>query len=246
VKFHLLLFSIFIVSSQASARLELPKSMGRADRIKVVEILGLGSSQKITGNPFPLGGYSGVEVGLSTEILSTSEVGRLGLKSKEQAETNHMVFTMGKGLFNDFDVFLSFSPFSSEEEIRSFGAQLRWGLYQAEYLPAHLSLVASANSLNFQNIVNVISTGADLVAGFTVEDVTLFTGLGLARSSGQFVGQAGVVAGSYTDTGETETERVEDSHYLAGINIRFSSLFLAFQLDRYTQATYSAKIGTRF
>jgi hypothetical protein len=240
------LFFLLLLSSSAFARLDFPKAMSKADRVKIVEILALGTTMKITGNPFPLGGYSGVELGLSTEILSTAEISRLGVKAKEQSETSHQVFTLGKGLFNDFDVYLQFSPLTSEEEIRSFGGQLRWGFYQAEYLPAHLSFVASANSYNFQNVVNVISTGADLVAGFTVEDVTIYTGIGLARGSGQFVGQGGVQAGAYTDSGETETESVEESHYLAGLNIRFSNLFVAFELDRYTQATYSAKIGTRF
>lgn len=237
---------ISLISMQAWARLEIPYSMSKSERQKAIQILGLSTTPKILGNPFPLGGYSGIEVGLAAELINTSEISRLGARGKEQTETSFHYVNLAKGLYKDIDMHLQFSPFSSEEEIKTFGAQLRWGFYQAEYLPAHLSVNFYANTTNFQNIISMVNVGYDLIAGFTVEDVTLYTGIGYVRGSGRFLGNATDLATSYTDTGLTEVESVSESHYLAGINIRFSKLFAAFQLDRFSQASYSAKLGFRF
>ena len=233
---------IFLFSHIVYAKLEIPKSLTKEDRVTMIEILGHSSSAKILGNPYPLGGYSGIEVGLAAEVISTSEVATLGAKSKPQNETLFQTLTMGKGLYNNIDVFLQFSAFPSEEEILSYGGQIRWGFYQAEFLPAHLSFIAYANTTNFQNALSVVSTGYDLVGGFSVKDVTLYTGIGMLRTSGSFVGGAGGI----TAEGTTEKEAIQDVHYLAGMSIQFSKLFVAMELDRYTQATYSGKLGFRF
>jgi len=235
-------FIPILIAFNAWASLEIPNSMTTGDRKKVVEILGFSSAAKILGNPYPLGGYSGIEVGYTTEVISTGEMSRLGSKPSTQSETTFSTLTLGKGLYHNVDIFLQFTPFSQTEAITGFGGQLRWGFYQAEYLPAHLSLVISGNNTNFQNKINTTTQGTDLVAGFSVQDLTLYTGVGLVRSIGTFVGGAGGV----TSDANTATEDLSTSHYLAGINVKFSKMFLAMQLDRYTQSTYSAKLGTRF
>lgn len=239
----LVFLTFFFIFVQAGATLEIPKSLNSSDRKKVLEILGFSSASKILGNPYPLGGYSGIEIGYTTEVISTGEISRLGGRTQtSQSETSFSTLTLGKGLYHNVDVYLQFSPFSQTEAISSFGGQLRWGFYQAEYLPAHLSLIISGNNTNFQNKINTATQGTDLVAGFSVQDLTLYTGIGMVRSIGTFVGGTNGV----TSDGSTATEDMSTSHYLAGINIKFSKLFLALQLDRYAQSTYSAKLGTRF
>lgn len=228
----------------AEATLEIPRNLSQDDRIKATEILGLSSSTKLLGNPYPLGGFSGIEVGYSTEIIATSELSRLGNKTSSQGETSYQVFTIGKGLYNNIDLFFQFAPETQAEAIWGFGGQLRWGLFQAEYLPAYLTLVISANSTSFQNKINVVTQGTDLVAGFNVDDVTLYTGLGVVRAIGTFVG--GGAEFGVTDSGNTAQADVTEPHYLAGVNLKISKAFLAMEIDRYTQATYSAKLGVRF
>lgn len=238
---------------QASyAGLSFPKNLSSSDRKRALEILGLSSSQKLLDNPYPLGGFSGFELGYSMEVIPTSELSTLGDKEKSQKETSVTALSIGKGLFYNFDIFFQFTPFTQSEDIKSFGGQLRWGFYQAEYVPAHLSLVAYGGSTNFQNRINAVSQGADLVAGFTVKDMTLYTGLGMATAYGTFPGGSGSInaadidPSSGTSSYETKTEVVNTSHYLAGVNINFQKVFLALQLDRYVEATYAAKLGTRF
>jgi hypothetical protein len=247
---------ILVLSAlQASAALELPQNMNASDRRKALEILGLSSSAKILGNPYPLGGFSGVEIGYTTEVIATGDISTFGDKRAEtQKETSYSLLTLGKGLYHNVDIFLQFTPFRQGEDISNFGGQLRWGFYQAEYLPAHLSLMAYGNSSNFQNQISTVSSGADLIVGFSVQDMTLYTGIGAARASGKFMGGADGLTAADPDpatglpsaTKDTKTEEVSASHYVAGINVKFAKIFFAMQLDRYTQATYSAKLGIRF
>ncbi len=226
----------------AQAKLDIPKGLSKSDRRIALETLGLSTSFKVLGNPFPLGGFSGLEIGISSEVIPTAEIGSLGSKATTQGETSYSVLTLGKGLYNNFDIFVQMAPFSQQEDIRSFGGQLRWGFYQATYMPAHIAFVAHANSVSFQNEINISSTGYDLVGGFTVDDVTLYIGAGMVISRGLFIGGTGGI----TDTGQKESETVSDSHFISGIDLRFNNAFLALELDRYTESIYSAKLGLRF
>lgn len=243
---------IFLLSVSAVASLQIPSGLSASDRRKALEILGLSSSAKILGNPYPLGGFSGVEIGYTTEVISTGDLSTLGGKSESQRETSYSLLSLGKGLYHNVDLFLQFTPFQQGEDVSNFGGQIRWGFYQADYLPAHLSVVAYTNSTNFQNKISALSTGADLIVGFSVQDMTLYTGIGFARATGTFMGgDDGITAPELNpSTGlmsrETKSEEVSASHYVGGINVKFAKLFFAMQIDRYTQATYSAKLGTRF
>ncbi len=231
-----------LFSHSAQAILNLPKNLNENEMKKTTEILGFSSAEKILSNPYPLGGFDGVEIGFSTEVISTGDLSSLGAKASSQSETNYSLVTLGKGLYNNIDLFVQFSPFTQEENINNFGGQFRWGFYQADYLPAHLSFVASGNAVNFQNKISTVSTGFDLVAGFSVQDLTLYTGLGWVRVIGTFSGGSEGI----TASGTSARVDLSESHYVGGVNLKFSKAFLALEIDRYTQATYSAKLGTRF
>jgi hypothetical protein len=152
------------------------------------------------------------------------------------------VLTLGKGLYNNVDGFIQFGLSGTAENISNYGGQLRWGFYQAEYVPAFLSLVLSGSTTNFQNLIITNNQALDLVTGINVDDVTLYLGTGQMRVQGTFVGGASGI----TDTSETLRESISGNHFLAGVNLKFSKVFLAMQIDRYTQANYSAKLGFRF
>lgn len=235
-------FFVLFFSASVNAGLEIPTGLNMAERRKALEILGLSSTTKLLGNPFPLGGYSGIEIGYTFEVIPTEDLSSLGNKTSSQSETVVSALTLGKGVYNNVDLYVQLSPFTQTESVSNYGGQVRWGFYQSEYLPAHLSVIAFASSTNFQNQISTLSQGTDLVAGFTVKDMTLYTGIGYIQASGIFMGGAPGI----TDTGESVQENISQSHYVAGVNIKFSSLFLAMQIDRYTQATYAAKLGLRF
>lgn len=243
---YLFFFASIFIACGSLATLDIPRGLNSLDRETALEILGFGSASKILGNPFPLGGYSGVEMGITTEVIPTSEIARLGSGGAyKQGETTFSVLTMGKGLYNNVDAFLQFGLVGNSESMSNFGGQVRWGFYQAEYLPAFLSLILSANSCNFQNKIITNNNTADLVTGVNVDDATLYLGAGVIRTQGTFVGGSAGVLG---DTGDNINikENLSGSHYVAGINLKFSILFLAMQIDRYSQSNYSAKLGLRF
>lgn len=236
------LFLLCFLPCSGRAELQIPKNLSADDRHRMTELLGLSTGAKVLGNPYPLGGYAGIEVGYEYQVVATSEISRMGNKASETSEVGITQLTLGKGLYNNIDIYLQFTPFSQSSSVTGYGAQFRWGFFQAEYLPAHLSLIISGNSTNFENQVTFTSQGADLVAGFTVQDITLYAGTGWARSFGNFVGGANGI----TDNTQTSQSDVTSLHYLAGMNVKYSRVFLAFELDRYTDANYAAKLGCRF
>ena len=253
--FLFVLISICL-STTAEAALQIPKNLTESDRIKVTEILGLSTAVKVLSDPYPLGGYSGVEVGLGFEVIGTKEISNLGSATNAQSETNFSLLSIGKGIYNNIDFVFQFSPFTQTEAVSNFGGQIRWGFFQADHLPLHLSFMSSLNSVNFQDKITMLSQGNDLVAGFSVKDITLYMGGGIVRTIATFQGGETCTAAvppvctknaeSITDSGKTVKEDVSDSHYLAGVNLRMDKVFFAMQMDRYTQSVFSAKLGVRF
>ena len=73
-------FIFLFFSSESEASLVLPRNLNDAQRIETLEILGPSSAPKILGNPYPLGGYSGVELGYSVQILPTEKLSELFTK----------------------------------------------------------------------------------------------------------------------------------------------------------------------
>jgi hypothetical protein len=238
----LFLFLFSFLPSLSWAELQIPKNLTADDRHRMTELLGLSTGEKILGNPYPLGGYAGIEVGYEYQVVSTTDISSMGDKSSSTSEVGMTQLTLGKGLYNNVDLYLQFTPFSQGSSVTGYGGQIRWGFYQAEYLPAHLSLVLSADSTNFENKATFSTQGGDLVAGFTVQDITLYAGLGWARAFGNFIGGANGI----TDDQATDKSDASSMHYLAGMNVKYDRVFIALELDRYTDANYAAKLGCRF
>lgn len=238
-----LIFFILIFSIPSLAAFQLPKQLSESERLRVAEIVALGSSSKLIGKPFSLGGYSGVEVSLSQEWIDTEEIGSFGSGSSRTDQLSFGLLHLGKGLYNNIDVYVQFLPFSQAESLSYFGAQARWVMYEAQSMPAYISFVMSANSFGLSDQIQTNSVGWDVVFGFSYKDLTLYTGLGLNRSSAEFVGGADGV----TDSGLTVKESVSSQHSVSGFHWRFfNEYFLAAQIDRYQDSVYSLKLGTRF
>jgi hypothetical protein len=234
---------IFGFGSIAKAAFQLPSQLTEKERIRIAEIVALGSSSKLIGKPFSLGGYSGVEISVSQEWLDTEEIGNFGSGSASEEQLSYGLVHLGKGLYNNIDAYVQFLPFSQAGSLSYFGAQARWMIKEAKSVPAYVSFVISANSLGLADQMQTNSVGWDLIFGFSYKDLTLYTGLGLYRSSAEFVGGSDGV----TDSGLTVKESVSSQHTVSGFQWQFfKEYFLAAQVDRYQDAVYSLKLGTRF
>lgn len=241
--FLLSLSVVLITASNASATIQIPRNLDKNDREEALRILGLSSSAKILSDPYPLGGYAGFEVGVSVENLPTQELGHLGSTlSSPQQDVAYPKITLGKGLYNNIDLFLQFTPYNRQDELSHFGGLARWGFYQAKFLPATVSLLLHMNAGNISNLVTTRSYGIDLMTGINVDHVGLFAGIGPIQAQGTFMGGADGV----TDTNEPANESVSGIHTVIGANIKIERVSLTLQIDRYTLPVISGKLGLRF
>jgi hypothetical protein len=238
---------LFLFSLDSQARIEFPSGLSSKDRQSIMQILGFGSATKVLSNPYPLGGYLGIEVGFTSDVIETSQISNLGNKAKSKDQVSFTSLSFGKGLYQNVDIFLQFTPFTESDAITAFGGHLRYGFFEASYLPIHLSLVLHGNSVNFQNQFVSDCFGSALIGGISVKDVTLYVGLGFATTYGNFIGLGGTDSqGNLINSNESVKESIFGFHRLAGLHINFSDLFMALQIDRYVEPTYSAKLGLRF
>jgi hypothetical protein len=246
MKKFLSILSIFtasaFISSMALASINFPKNLTKSDREESLRVLGFGTATKVLSDPFPLGGYSGIEVGVSVSDIPVETLKNLGNRlGSGQSDVSYAGFSIGKGLYNNLDVFFNFTPYFQSAQISQFGAQIRWSFYQADTLPLSLSVVGHASSSNFGNQITERNLGADLIGGINVSSVALFAGLGQLTSTGDFLGGTR----GLTDSGAEENESVTGTHYLVGISVKLTDFFISAEVDQYAQPIFSAKLGLR-
>ncbi len=233
---------LFFVSFEVSAGTALPHHLNDSDRHTAAQILGLGSAVKVLSNPYPLGGYSGFEVGIGSEYIPFENVASLGSTSADKGEYQYYTLSFGKGLFYNVDLFLQFAPLPQKEGLSNYGAQLRWGFYEAYAFPISFSVIFSGGGTSYSSLINSNTLGIDLVATVSLKDVALYFGLGQTRSVTTFIGGDNGI----TDDGQNHQADVVSSHLLFGTHLKWESYFLALEVDRYYETTYGGKIGMRF
>lgn len=254
IVYTMLTFLLFAAYSEAAV--QFPRQMDSNQRQEVLKILGLGSGGKILSDPYPLGGYAGLEVGVTVESILIEDISRLGaIPVDPQEEVSFFGFTMGKGVYNNVDLFLHFVPYLPQTEVSRYGAMLRWGFFQAQFLPLSLSINVNAEISNYSNVLSTRTVGADLVGGINVKNVALYAGLGPVSSNGTFIGgppiggcnPANPNTCPYTSSPhEKQRETVKTLHSVVGVSVAFGDISITGELDRYTQPVYSGKVGLRF
>lgn len=238
----LIFLSLCFSAVFAAAASDLPRNLTPADQKRALEILGLGTASKVLDNPYPLGGYTGVEIGLTSEFIPLEDLSNLGDKTNDSGEFNYFTLTIGKGLYYNIDTLLYFTPAIQTQKVQSFGGQLRWGFYEANFFPISFSVMAYAGGANFSNLINVTTVGADLIATVAIDNVALYFGQGRISARGTFIGGADGI----TKSKDTEKQSSDESHTLAGINVNVAKFFVALEIDRYVDSVYSGKLGFRF
>lgn len=241
--FSLVSYGLVFAASSAHAALMLPQNMSTADRQEALRIIGFGTAAKTLTDPYSLGGYNGLEFGLSVETIPTEDLARLGNRlAAPQSDITIPKFTIGKGLFSNLDFFIHFIPYNQRTELSQYGGVVRWNFFEAASLPLSASFLTHINSGNINNQITTRSYGFDLVGGINVNEVALYAGLGLLQATGTFVGGTSGV----TDSQRLETEGVSTLHTVVGGTVRIQKFFVAVQLDHYSQSVISGKVGFRF
>lgn len=257
-----LFIALLIFSTHSWAAL-IPKHLSRSDRQEVVRTLGFGTSTKLLTNPYPLGGYTGLELGLSMEFVDTRELGRLGCDPNQvgcpnqerviHPELRYPRFSIGKGLYNNIDIFFHFiPPGSGVDKVTDYGGALRWSFYEAKFLPINLSLLVHMSQINVGDSFVNFTTGTELIAGIYIDNFSLYFGGGQLKANGRFMGGTGSQSVIAPDdphidpSSNTVTETLKQAHVLVGVSFHHKNLFAALQVDRYREPVYGAKLGLRF
>lgn len=247
-----------IISSLATAGLMLPSQLNSQERESILRLVGFGSSTKFLSDPFPLGGYYGFEAGMTVETVGTQEISRMGSHLEStQSDITIPKITVAKGLYNNVDMTLQFTPYSQRTELSQYGASVRWTFFQGVSSPFALGFHAHFNSANINNQVAMRTYGLDLLGGFYSAGLSVFAGVGSIQSAGSFIGGTSGV----TESQRLEMASVSSLHSFAGVAFRLNSVrldlkesresyswepYAVVQLDRYSQNVISAKLGLRF
>lgn len=232
--------------------IEIPRSLTASDRTEVVKMLGMNTSSKLLTNPYPLGGYSGFEVGVAVEIINIEDLKRLGAKlNNDERELRYPKLSIGKGLYNDIDMFFHFIPSAPGLKVSEYGGLLRWSFFQAKFVPINLSWNVHGSHIDINDSFESQTVGTGLISGINVQNFSIYFGLGYLESNGKFMGGntgQGVVdttdPGYIASTG-TASSKAKQFHSQVGVTVHFSDYFLATQIDRYQDPVYSLKLGTR-
>lgn len=216
--------------------------MSSADRRIALDILGSGTTVKTLGDPYPLGGYSGYELGVSVEQLDTTDISKLGNQAAKQEHLRYWMLTLGKGLYYNLDFYLQFAPTGQSEQFSSFGGAIRWGFHELQNYPISFSMQIAGTSSSYQNLINTSTQTLSLIATYNMVDASIYGSMGFVRASGLFIGGASGI----TDTNETQSESTTANHYAVGLSYRFQKMFVAGEFDYTGTNVFSAKVGMRY
>lgn len=239
-------FFLFLVISSyfsihAFAAVLLPKQMSQGEMRKVLQVLGPATSSTPLSSPYPLGGWEGFEVGISKHYLPWSYLSEVDPEVAKQKDLEYPLVTIGKGLFYNFDLFLSIIPILKSDAVNYFSTNLRYQFWDSQNKIFHLSGLIFAGTSNVNNQLNMQNSGLDLIGAITLDRVSIFVGIGSLISNGRFIGGTGGITGSQN----TETERISLAHQLIGIEWPIGNFFIAAEADRYAIPYYSVKLGYR-
>jgi hypothetical protein len=225
-----------------AAEFSLTSGLTEANRKSVLEILGLGSSSKNISTLRPLGTNSGLEVAFALEFIDTSNIKEFIADDRSRHTVFYPKILIGKGIYERIDLFFHFIPYTATFGITEFGSLLRYNFLNQSIKPFVLTGLIHANSANFNNQLVSRNLGADMMFGYKLRRVSLFTTLGWASAYGKFVGGAQGV----TDTLISEREEVSALHSALALTLEQDSWSVTASLDHYIEPVYTLKLSALF
>jgi hypothetical protein len=145
---------------------------------------------------------------------------------------------LGKGIFDNVDLFFSFAPYSQATGIGIYSGGVRWGFFQATFVPASFSVLVSGTASNLDNLVLTQSLGVDLTCGINVDPLSFYVGAGTLYGQAQF-------DPSVTVEGLSTNQVGRSFHTLLGTTLGIGPAFAAFEIDNYYTTIYSFKLGAK-
>ncbi|MCB0357786.1 MAG: hypothetical protein KDD40_12290 [Bdellovibrionales bacterium] len=239
----ILLLLISLSGWQMCFAITLPSGLTSIERKKIVKQLGIPTSSKFLSNPYPLGGYVGIEFGVSYHLLDINDISLLGNQvTNNDSDLSILELSFGKGLYNNVDVFFHFAPFNTNDRVNSYGGILKWCFYEAKFLPINFSILTIGSVFHVSDSFVNQTLGLEFMTGINVDNLSIYFGAGQLSGEGHFIGGANGVV----DNNETTKEEEKISHLFLGLNFDLANFFISAQMDRYTEPIFSAKLGMRY
>lgn len=236
----LLIFFHACSSNSFGSELRFPTDLSTAQQQETLRLVGPSLSGKILSDPYPLGGFSGIEVSVQHESIPVGSLREFGSRNGTgPTDLTFQKINVGKGLYNDVDVYLSFTPWSRVAGMTQYGAFVRWQFWSWESIPVAHSIVPHANVSNFRNTFISENAGAQLITTYFWREASFYGGVGQVRSVGRF-------ESDLTLSGRAEQYTQGLTHFLLGASYRWNSWLVAAELNRYDQPVWAFKLGARW
>lgn len=235
------IFFLLIATSIESLGFSLPIGLDQSERREIVRTLGFGSSYRSIAEPYPLGGYQGIDIGVSYETIPIGHFGSYGTSPSSVGHEKDLVLsrlTVGKGLFNNVDVYLSILPLRQATTMSGYGGLIRWNFYEAPLLPLTVSAIVHVSTQNIDNQISTQSQGLDILSGLTFDMFSVYLGVGHLTALGEFTPSSvgGVV----------QSERVSIIRTYIGGTFKIGPGFIGAQLDQTHLPMWGLRAGLRF
>ncbi|MAF89710.1 MAG: hypothetical protein CL674_00450 [Bdellovibrionaceae bacterium] len=238
MKNFLFIFLSLLFSYQSSAKI-FSANLNKSNRESITRRAGHSTAMKLLSDPYPLGGYEGLEYGIILESLPTSDFQDYGDGTADGRTLYYPAFNIGKGLYKNVDLFLNFGVYSGDTSVGLYGAMLRWGFYESERIPLVIALNLHISSSNFNNEVTGDTEGFLIDAGLNFTDAGVYLGVGRVSSKSIFTSDL-------TDSTDSERNNATDLHLRLGGVYHFRPIFVALEVNRYTITHFSLKLGYRY
>ncbi len=237
--------ALFLFSLNASA-FTLPRGMDSDDRKVTMQILGFGTATKFSSNPFPLGGWSGVEVSVNQEMVPVEKLKDLGANPGSHGNLSYTQISLGKGFYQDFDGFFSFTLPRQQSEAQNYSGLLRWAFYDLDAKRYLATATVHGQGLNVANLFTSESFGYDLILSRIDSWWSVYVGAGWVQVKTRFIGNPANVNEGLTSSGQTVIESEEHARTFLGIQGQYQNYFAVAEVQRVYENAYSFKLGYRY
>lgn len=237
--------SLFLFCSLGQAY-SLPKGMSAEDRKIVTQVLGFGSTAKFASNPYPLGGWNGVEMAVTQEFISVEKLKDLGVNGSSQGSLSYTQFSFGKGFYENFDGYFSFTLPRQQSEMQNYSGLLRTVVYDFEDKKYMATVDINGQGSNMGNLFSSDSFGYDLVLSQVNSWWGYYGGIGWLSIKTRFIGNPITASQGLTSNGQTIVDSAEHMRYFAGLMGHYEKYFALMEVQTVYENTWTVKMGYRF
>ena len=216
-----------------------PTALDATDRQEMAQLLGFSSAMKLVSDPYPLGGYEGLQLGLVGESIPVGEFRNWGDGSGQSSNLSFASFQIAKGIYKNWDGFVNFALQLGGSTVSSYGAMLRWTFFESQRIPLSMAVNLHGSNNNFANLITGDSAGVLLDIGLYFEKFSSYLAVGRMTANYQF--DASLNRDPVAAFGSAS-----DVHLRIGGVYHLRPFFIGLEWNRHLIQHLSLQIGLRY